>query len=381
MESKSVSLTDEIYAELVDGLKTGLDWTHFLAKHNASKGPLYNAIGRFFNELEPKVKAANEVRVQLDQAGPKLESLDEKIKEAESDVARLEDTKNTLNHEIGTLETKLGEKTELARHLAELGKLGFDLERLRQLQETLAEIGMKHGLKGKQAVTKFFDDLKDYGAIVGAELQLRGLQTQIETKKLEAENWQAKEEVLRRKHDDLKEAVGAVHALRTRGVKVGQIITWHRILNRFETADQFDESLTRHGDVAKLLNAMKQETEDYEMRLAKVQSQVETLQKERARIEAAIEALKVAGVKEVKAMAEAAEKQVKAAAAKDTKEIRAMSQEARSEFSSYLAQIDQMLQNVFQAGQKFERLSEELEKYQGVKDVLESHASASETEK
>ena len=304
MESKSVSLTDEIYAELVDGLKTGLDWTHFLAKHNASKGPLYNAIGRFFNELEPKVKAANEVQAQLDQAGLKLESLDEKIEEATSNVARLEDTKNTLNEQIETLEARLDEKSELATHLAELGKLGFDLERLRQLQETLAEIGTKHGLKGKQAVTKFFDDLKDYEAILGGELQLKGLQTQIETKKLEAENWQAKEETLRRKHDDLKEAVGAVHALRTRGVKVGQIITWHRILNRFETADQFDESLARHGDVAKLLNAMKQETEDYEMRLAKVQSQVETLQKERARIEAAIEALKVAGVKEVKAMAE-----------------------------------------------------------------------------
>jgi len=56
------SLTDEIYAELVDGLKTGLDWTQFLAKHGASKGPLYNAVGRFFNDLEPKVRVLNEVQ-------------------------------------------------------------------------------------------------------------------------------------------------------------------------------------------------------------------------------------------------------------------------------------------------------------------------------
>lgn len=40
METKTLSLTDEIYNELVDGLKIGLDWTQFLAKHGASKGPL-----------------------------------------------------------------------------------------------------------------------------------------------------------------------------------------------------------------------------------------------------------------------------------------------------------------------------------------------------
>jgi len=43
MESKTLSLTDEIYAELVDGLKTGelagkLEWTAFIAKRSASKG-------------------------------------------------------------------------------------------------------------------------------------------------------------------------------------------------------------------------------------------------------------------------------------------------------------------------------------------------------
>ena len=51
------SLTDKIYQELVDELKTGLDWTHFLAEHKDSKGPTYNAIGRFLNDMEPKMRA------------------------------------------------------------------------------------------------------------------------------------------------------------------------------------------------------------------------------------------------------------------------------------------------------------------------------------
>ena len=252
MENKTISLTDEIYQALVDGLKTGLDWTHFLAEYGASKGPLYNAFGRFQRDMEPKVKALGEVQAELDaaglgldQAGLTLDSLDQKIKEAESSLAPLEDRRNALNEQIEALEMKLAEKSELAMHLAELGRLFFDTERLRQLQDALREIGAKHGLKGKEAVNKFFDDLKDYEAVLEAEALLQGLQTKIETKKLEAEKWQAEEEALKRKHDDLKEDIAAVRYLRTRNIKVGQLVVWQRILNQFETVEQFDEYLTQ----------------------------------------------------------------------------------------------------------------------------------------
>jgi len=96
--------------------------------------------------MEPKVRALGEVQAKLDAAGLKL---DRQIKEAESSLAPLEDRRNALNEQIETLETKLAEKSELAMHLAELGKLGFDTERLRQLQGALREIGAKHGLKGR----------------------------------------------------------------------------------------------------------------------------------------------------------------------------------------------------------------------------------------
>ena len=223
----------------------------------------------------------------------------------------MEERKNVLNEQIETLETKLAEKSEVIKQVGELGKFGFDIERLRQLRETLTEIGVKHGLKGKEAVGKFFHDLKDYEVVLEAESILKGLQTQIETEKLEAENWQVKEEALRRKHDDLKEAIAAIYALRAKGIKVSQIMTWQRILNRFETLEQFDEDLSRYGDLIKLLNTRKGETESYELRLAQVQSQVETLDKERTKIEAAIDALKVAGVKELKGMTEATGKAAK----------------------------------------------------------------------
>ena len=51
MENKTLSLTDEIYQALVDGLKTGLDYTHLQAKYGVSKGPFDNAFGRFIRAM------------------------------------------------------------------------------------------------------------------------------------------------------------------------------------------------------------------------------------------------------------------------------------------------------------------------------------------
>lgn len=379
-----MSLTDEIYRELLDGLENNLDWQQFMAKHSASKGPLYNAIDRFFTEVGPKIVALNEeksrVQSELDQAGLTLDSLDQRKKEAKSNITSLEDRENILNGQVETLETELAKKSELAKHLAELERLGFNIERLNLLRDTLWQTGEKHGLNSKETVSKFFDDLKNYDLVLEAEVQLKGLQTQIETKKLEAENWQAKEEALRRKHYDLKEAIEAVGALRAKSIKESQMIAWHQILTRFQTVEQFAESLTQYGDMTKLLKARKEEAENYELRLAKAQSQVETLEKERAKIEGAIDALKVAGVKELKTMTEAVGKQLKVVAAREIRETRAVGQEVRSEFSNFLAQLDALVKKVFEIGEEFERTRQELQKYEGLKDVLESHAAASEAE-
>jgi chromosome segregation ATPase len=379
-----MSLTDEIYRELCDGLEKGLDWQQFLAKHSTSKGPLYNAIGRLFTEVGTKITALNKernrVQSELDQAGLTLDSLDQKIKEGENNIVSLEGRQNVLNEQAATLEAKLAEKSELAKHLAELERLGFNIERLSLLRDALREIGAKHGLKSTEATSKFFGDLKDYEAVLGAEVQLAGLQTKIETRKLEAENWQAKEEALRREYYNLKEAIEAVHTFFNKGIKLRQIIAWHQILNWFQTVEQFDQCLVQYGDIAKLLKTRKEETESYELKLAKAQGQVETLEKERAKIEGAIDALKVAGVKELKVMTGEATKQLKTLADREINEIRAVGQEVRKEFSDFFTRFDALVKKVFEIGQEFERTRQKLQKYEGVKAAIESHAAASEAE-
>ena len=377
-----MSHTEEIYRELLDGLKKGLDWQQFLAKHSSSKGPLYNAIGQFLTEVGTKIEDLNEewseVQTKLDQARLMLGSLDEKTKEAQRNMASLEDRENVLNKQAETLETQIAAKGELVRHLAELEKLGFNIERLKQLQDVLKEMGERHGLTFKEAVSKFFGDLKEYEAVIDAESESKRLQTLLETKKLEAENWQAKAEALRRKHDDLDEAIKATQALCAKGIKESQIIAWDKALSRFQSVEQFAQSLAQYSDMIGLLKAKKEETKNYELRAAKAQRRLETLEKEMAKVEGAIDALKMAAVKELKEITEETTKQVKVVAATEIREARTAVQELRKGFSDLFTQLDALGKKIFEIGQEYERTSQNLQKYKGVKEVLESHLLASE---
>ncbi len=381
MENKTLSLTDKIYQELVDGLKIGLDYTHLQAKYSANKSSFYSAFGRFIRDMEPKVRALGEVQEKLDSAGLTLNQLDQQIKEAESSLAPLEDRRNILNGQIETLETKLAEKSEVMKHVGELGKLGFDIERLRQLKEALTEIGAKSGFKGKEAVTKFFSDLLDYDAKTGFEREVQRLETITETKKLEAGKWQAEADSLSRRHKDQSEAIAAVQSLIKHGVNIEQIVSWSVIVSKLDGPEQLEKELGDYKTIRELLNVRKEEITACQLRLTKAQSQAEILEKERARIEARIDALKVAGVKQLEAMTGATEKQLKAVAAFEIKQAQDVAREIRSEFANYFTQLDSLSEKAVHLGEEIERSKQELQNYEGVKAALESHAVAAEEAK
>jgi len=385
MENKELSLTDQIYQELVDGLKTGLDWPHFLAEHKDSKGPTYNAIGRFLHDMEPKVRALGEVQAKLDQRGLELGSLDQKLKEAgeviqakNRDIVVLEDKERMLKRQVEALETSLEQKGDLLEQLQELEKLGFGKEKLAVLHTTLAEIGSKRGCKGDEAVNTFFADLKDYDTKTGFEREIQRLETITDTKRLEAENWRAEADSLVRRHKDLSEAITAVQSLIKHGVKVEQVVSWNGIVSKLGGPEELQDKLGQYKSMSELVNARKEEAGSYELKLTKAQSQLGTLEKEKARIEGAIETLREAGLKEVRATTEAIEKQLKALVTKEIGEIQAVGREVRGQFNSRFAEYDQLLEGISQAGQKLEGLKQELQKYEALKETLQSHAVASE---
>jgi SMC interacting uncharacterized protein involved in chromosome segregation len=373
----AMSLTEQIYQKLMDGLGRGLDCGEVMAKYSGSKGPVYNALGRAIRDASAQVTALAEKRKQIqkeaDEAEQKRESLRHEVEEAESNLASLAEKRDELEKQLRDLETMVAEKTDLLAELHNVNRLGFDADSLRQLRDTLTEIGAQCGLRGKEAVSRFFDHLRDYGAVLQVEAELDALRRQIEAKRLEAEEWQAKEEALRRKHGDLRDAISAVRSLRSGGIKVEQIVTWHRVLGRFEIPEEFEQSLAKYGDIAALLKANKEEAEACELRLTQMQGEVEALHKEKAKTEAAIEAIKKDAVAKVKETGETVQKQIVDEFATITKELRAVGKEFTNQLASHSIQLDTLEGKLLQMGQRYEQFKRKVNEYESLKEALESH--------
>lgn len=341
MNNKDISLTDKIYKELVDGLKTGLDWTAFIAKHSASKGPLYNAIGRFFNDMESKVKALGAVQAKFDAAGLKLDQLDRGISEADKDIqaknhdlALLEEKENTLKKQSKALEGDLEQKIKFLEQLQELEKSGFGEERLKTLRITLVNMGTKRGLKRDEAVNTFFTELKDYDSVQGFTQELQRLETVIRTKTLEAEKWQAEADNLSRHHKDLSEAIAAVQSLIKSGVKAEQIVSWNGLVSNLGGPEELQDQLELYKSMSELLAAKKKETEDYDKRVIELGAQVRALNEQKVEIEGAIKSLSTSGVKKITEVSDKAMSMLKSLSNGGSKEITKVSDKAMTALRS-----------------------------------------------
>ena len=407
---KKKTLTDEIYDELVDGLKTGLDWAHFLAKYSASKGPLYNAIGQFFRDMEQKVRASKEVQekldqagLKLDQAGLKLDSLKQTIKEVEGNLMQLEEKRDVLNEQNKTLEVKLEQKSELVQQVVEMEKLGFDIEKLTELKGAVTQIGAKHGLKGKEAIAKFFDDLKDYDVVLEAGVLLAGLNTQIETRKMEAEKWHAETEKIERQYKEFKEVTDAMGALLRCGVKAEQVISWNNSLDSIGGVEELEKGLGRYGSIQKLLAAKKREGKHLDTTLAKLRGQVDVLKEEKSEVEGAIKTLRASGIAEIgklKVEAEGSMKALRTSVLDDIKEVsqtgvekiaevahaggdslQQVGETAEGELKRCLSLVDELLARAVEAGKMVAQVEEKLDKSKEVTEKTRALVSSIEAGK
>lgn len=373
MENKT--LTDEIYAELVDGLKTGsLDWTHFLAKHSTSKGPLYNAIGRFFSDIEPRVRSLNEVQEKLDQAGLRLNQLNQNTKEADKtieaknhDIVALEEKENTLRKQIESLESDVEQKDKLLNRLQELEKLDFGEERLKALHTILVEVGTKRGLKRGEAVNVFFAELKDYDAIQGFSQELQRLDAIIVTKSLEAKKWKVEAESLERDYRELGENISAVQSLAKQGVKPHEIVSWNKCLSTVGGVAELEQGLEKYKSIQGLQLNKRKEIRVLERDKAKLDGELKELRQEKAQIEGAIKATTEAGIKEIDKVAQVAAKRLKEIAS-----------QAEGEVSSYISQFDQVVQKAYEVGARVGECKEQLGEYEKVKEVIVSHEALEE---
>jgi hypothetical protein len=190
------------------------------------------------------------------------------------------------------------------------------------LKDALTEIGAKYGLKGKEALAKFFDDLRDYDTKMGLEVEIQRLETLAETRKLEAERWQAEAEKTERQFKQLKSAIDAVQALLKRGVKPSEIASWHNRLAGIGGVEEFEKGLKRYSTIERLLAAKKREGKYLDTKVVELNSKVNTLKEQKTEIEASIKALRNSAVTEIEKVAQTGIETLKAQRAETEESIK-----------------------------------------------------------
>lgn len=267
-----MSLTDEIYIQLKDGLWTGLDYDGLRSKYEKSKGPFYNALQMVFDDasaemtrLSSEMKALKEKgekeKAKLNNLVDQQEKIAGRIKTGQQEIERLATEEQATKAKIEAIGAELQASTGLLNQAQELQKMGFDNEKLRQLSVALMEIGTKQGRKPSEAIDRFFNDLQDYDTKVGFERELQRLATITETKKLEAENWQARAERLESQYANLKEAIDTIQTLFKQRVKGEQIVSWNSIVNKLGGPDRIQEELEQYKSMSEVLDGKGKEIE------------------------------------------------------------------------------------------------------------------------
>ena len=259
------------------------------------------------------VKKLNIMLGNAKEAGYDAKKIVESIKNIESLTIR----RNNLIQDIGTnqktldgLQKKITEKTGLLTEADELEKLDLNTERLRTLREKIVEVAARHGFKPKEAVEKFFKDLAaQYDPKLGFELEKDRLETTIEINRLEAEKWKANFGTLQTKYSHMKEAVGATEEIIKGGVKPPQIIAWQKILHKVDKSPEtLSKEIEKYGSIEQLNEDRLKEFNRLETKISEAKTQLQTLQEQKAEIEASIKTLTDAGVEKIQNIKDSATK-------------------------------------------------------------------------
>jgi len=160
-----MTLTEEIYAELKNGLWTGLNYDGLRLKYEKSKGPFYNALQMVLAETAAEMmKLSSELkalREKGDEQKAKLESLADQQKKAvdeikarQQEIEALEGEEQAIKAKIQEFNAELDASAGPLNRAQEREKMGFDSEKLQRLRDIIVEIGAKQGQKPDGAICR-----------------------------------------------------------------------------------------------------------------------------------------------------------------------------------------------------------------------------------
>jgi peptidoglycan hydrolase CwlO-like protein len=305
-----MSLTDIIYQELLNGLRTGLDYDQIRQKHENSKGPFYNALQRVFTAVSAEICSLSSQSRQLQSnvadSKSKVEALSQQHKEAENslrnkkqEMQSWEKQVEAARKQLAALDKELNTKAILLDQLRELEKMGFDHEKLKYMQGRIVDIGTRRGLKPKDAISRFFEDLKDYDVMIGFQRELQRLESIAETMRLEADKWRSEKENLETSHKELEKVINAVDFLLKQGIKPEQLISWSKVLQKVGGIERLESELNEYKSIKEIVNAENKSIERLGLRKQGLEGEVNTLKEQKEEIEGAIKSLSEYGTTEI----------------------------------------------------------------------------------
>jgi len=297
-----MSIKETITKELLDRIDDPAGLEEVLKRHSRSKGPLYLAIAEattaLGSGLETLVQNRQAIQKELDQLQAQVQSLEERQKV-------LGQTAQALEKDIGQKEARLSEVQGLIEAADTLQGQGFGEHELKRLFDFLGAVATSQGERAENGIKSFFDVVKQWEGVVSLELQTQRYQVREEKAKAQAERWEAEAKRQEAKTKARAVSIDIIEQILEAGVKATDIPVWQKIINNASVSpDMLAASLEQFGNAERLTKIRQKRVNELTQEEKKLAAGNRALTRENDSLHAAIEAVQVAGVNNIRQVGE-----------------------------------------------------------------------------
>jgi hypothetical protein len=256
-----------------------IQWINMTKRQLESNGIRSNEIDSFIQCING-IKSLNyDVKKVLEKYS-EHESLDISIESQKHILEKIRKDIETAKFELSFLNPRINTHRLKLSNLFQLESMGFGLEDLRYLLNTIKEIAKENNINTTNAVEKFFNDLDDYEQVAGFQNKLK--QQREESNKLTIQIAAARSNLLAHQY------IGPVlQSLLAKGVTENDIIDINAILSLIELdyfnrnlhKQQLIEDLENYKNFKKLMQSLEQHKINLERNNSILESHKQQLEK------------------------------------------------------------------------------------------------------
>lgn len=284
------TLTEEIKDELLNAAGDPGGLAAIFEKHKGSKGTLYGALAQATVALKVKLEV---VTGKVKVAEKSAVEIEDKFENTQCQLILLEQSRDKLQEELSSLETKLLDKKSLMDQAESLSGLGFGAGQLSELHQRLAKLAASQGVKPAEMTKLFFDVVSQYEDITG--LADEAQRVEVANKKIKAEmaTAQAEARAAEAKTKARRVSIDITEKLLALGMKESDLPIWNNILAKVGVPlEEMSKAIEQFGSLEKASKDRGKQLNVLKVEVGKVTSQMKAITEERDNTAAAIGAIR-----------------------------------------------------------------------------------------